>query len=156
MGIFDMMVWSDYLALIWIGAAVFLALVEAATLGLATIWFAIGAVAASIAALTDASFLAQVVVFLVVSVILLIFTRPLAVKRLKIGREKNVTERMEGRRGIMTEAAPPFGTGLAKVDGALWTAVPEDPARGIENGVTVDVVRIEGVKLVVKPFAGAE
>jgi membrane protein implicated in regulation of membrane protease activity len=151
-----MTAWTEYLSIIWIGVAVLLAFVEAATLGLATIWFAIGAVAASIAALADASFLAQVVVFLAVSVILLIFTRPLAVKRLKLGREKNVTEQMEGRRGIMTEAASPFGTGLVKVGGVFWTAVPEDPARGLEKDVTVSVVRIEGVKLVVRPDADAE
>jgi membrane protein implicated in regulation of membrane protease activity len=151
-----MTVWTEYLAIIWIALAVLLALVEAATLGLATIWFAMGAVAASLTALTGARFLAQVVVFLAVSVLLLIFTRPIAVKRLKLGREKNVTERMEGRRGIMTESAPPFGKGLAKVDGVLWTAVPEDPARGLESGVTVAVVRIEGVKLVVRPDAETE
>jgi membrane protein implicated in regulation of membrane protease activity len=154
MGIGDIAFWADKLPLIWIGVAVLLALIEAATLGLATIWFAIGAAVAVFAALLDLSFFVQVAVFFAVSAILLIFTRPVAVKRLALRREKNVTEQMEGRSGIMIEAAPPFGTGLVKVGGVFWTAVGEEPARGIEKGVQIVVVRIEGVKLVVKPAAG--
>jgi membrane protein implicated in regulation of membrane protease activity len=152
MGIRDLAFLAAYMPVIWIVAAVILALVEAATLGLTTIWFAIGAVAAAIAALLDANFFIQVVVFLVVSVLALLFTRPAAIKHLKVGREKNVTEQMEGRQGIVTEAVVPFGAGLVKVGGVFWTAVGEDPAIGIEKGRTVVVVRIEGVKLVVKPL----
>ncbi|MDR2295368.1 MAG: NfeD family protein [Clostridiales Family XIII bacterium] len=154
MGIGDMTFWVDHPALIWIGVAVLLALIEAATLGLTTIWFAIGAVVAVFAALLDLSFFLQVSVFFAVSALMLIFTRPVAVKRMRLRREKNVTEQMEGRSGIMTEAVPPFGTGLVKVGGVFWTAVGEEPARGIEKGVEIVVVRIEGVKLVVRPAAG--
>ena len=153
MEIGDIAFWADRLPLIWIGVAVLLALVEAATLGLTTIWFAIGAVAAVFAALLDQSLFVQVAVFFAVSAILLIFTRPVAIRRLALRREKNVTEQMEGRLGIMTEAAPPFGTGLVKVGGVFWTAVGEEPARGIEKGIEIVVVRIEGVKLVVRPAA---
>ena len=153
MGIGDVAFWADHLPLIWIGVAVFLALIEAATLGLTTIWFAIGAVVAVFAALLDQSFFVQVAVFFAVSAILLIFTRPVAIRRLALCREKNVTEQMEGRLGIMTEAAPPFGTGLVKVGGVFWTAVGEEPARGIEKGIEIVVVRIEGLKLVVRPAA---
>jgi membrane protein implicated in regulation of membrane protease activity len=152
MGIRDITFLADYLPVIWIVAAVILALIEAVTLGLTTIWFAIGAVAAMIAALFGAGFLTQVAVFLVVSVLALFFTRPAAVKHLKVGREKNVTEQMEGKHGIVTEAVVPFGTGLVKVSGVYWTAVGESPALEIEKDRTVVVVRIEGVKLVVKPI----
>ncbi|MDR2295697.1 MAG: NfeD family protein [Clostridiales Family XIII bacterium] len=154
MGIGDIAFWADHLALIWIGVAVILALVEAATLGLTTIWFAIGAVVAVFVALLDRSFFAQVAVFFAVSALMLIFTRPVAVKRLKLRREKNVTERMEGELGIVTEAVSPFGSGLVKVGGVFWTAVGEEPARGIEKGVEIVVIRIEGVKLVVRPAGG--
>jgi membrane protein implicated in regulation of membrane protease activity len=153
MGIFDMTLWADKLPLIWIAGAVIFALIEAVTMGLATIWFAIGAVVAALVAIPDTSLFTQVVVFLAVSVLLLIFTRPVAVKRLKLGREKNVTEQMEGRAGVVTEAVEPFGTGLVKVGGVFWTAVGEDPAIGIEQGARISVVRIEGVKLVVAPLA---
>ncbi|MDR2771404.1 MAG: NfeD family protein [Clostridiales Family XIII bacterium] len=153
MGSLDVVFWENSLPIVWIVVAVILALIEAATLGLVTIWFAIGAVAALFAALADASFFVQVVVFLAVAALMLIFTRPVAVKRLRLGREKNVTEQMEGRTGIVTEAVPPFGTGLVKVGGVFWTAVGEEPARGIEKDVEIAVIRIEGVKLVVRPAA---
>jgi membrane protein implicated in regulation of membrane protease activity len=156
MGIFDISFWGSYLPIIWIAAAVLLGLIEAGTLGLTTIWFAIGAIIAAVAALLGAGFLAQIAVFLAVSVLTLIFTRPIASKKLKVGREKNVTEQMEGKPGLVTEAVTPFGTGLVKVGGVIWTAVGESPELMIEKGAHVTVAGIEGVKLVVKPAAGAD
>jgi membrane protein implicated in regulation of membrane protease activity len=148
MGVYDII---NYLPVIWIVIAVILAIVEALTMGLATIWFAIGAAVTAVSALLGASFPVQVAVFFVVSILLLLLTRPIAVKKLKVGREKNITEQMEGRQGVMTEALVPFGTGLVKVGGVFWTAVGEDPAIGIEKDTVVEAVRIEGVKLIVKP-----
>jgi membrane protein implicated in regulation of membrane protease activity len=72
------------------------------------------------------------------------------VKKLKIGREKNVTEQIEGRRGLVTETIKPFGSGLVKVDGVIWTAIGEYPEVMIQTGCRIQVVRIEGVKLIVK------
>jgi membrane protein implicated in regulation of membrane protease activity len=144
---------SKYLPLIWIGIAVVFALIEAATMGLTTIWFAIGAAVTAIAVLLGANARTQIVVFLAVSVLTMLFTRPVAIRRLRLGREKNVTEQMAGRPGVITEAVPPFGVGRVKVGGASWTAVAEDPALGIEKGAPVAAVRIEGVKLVVRPAA---
>jgi membrane protein implicated in regulation of membrane protease activity len=155
MGIGDIGFFMDYLPVVWIVAAVILAIIEACTLGLATIWFAIGAAVAAVAALLGAGLPAQTAVFLVVSILMLLLTRPVAVKKLKVGREKNVTEQMEGRLGVVTEALTPFGSGLVKVGGALWTAVCEDPAARMEKGMEVVVVRIEGVKVIVRPAAPA-
>jgi membrane protein implicated in regulation of membrane protease activity len=142
---------SEYAAVVWIGIALVLALIEAATLGLATIWFAIGAVAAMLVSVIGGGFLTQLIVFLVVSVILLYFTRPIALNKLKIGREKNFTEKMSGKRGLVTESILPFGSGLVKVSGIVWTAIGETPEATIERGVEVNVLRIEGVKIVVAP-----
>jgi membrane protein implicated in regulation of membrane protease activity len=141
----------DFLPIIWIVIAVILVIIEALTLGLATIWFAIGAVVAAVAAMLGANIPVQIAVFFIVSILTLLFTRPIAVEKLRVGREKNVTEQMEGKRGVMTEALLPFGTGLVKVGGVFWTAVGEDPAIGIEKDAVVIAVRIEGVKLIVKP-----
>jgi membrane protein implicated in regulation of membrane protease activity len=150
MGSIDLGFLLNYLPVVWIVIAVILAIIEALTLGLATIWFAIGAALAAVAALFGAGFPMQVAVFFVVSILTLLFTRPIAVEQLRIGREKNVTEQMEGKQGVMTEPLIPFGTGLVKVGGMSWTAVGEDPATGIEKDAVVEVVRIEGVKLIVR------
>jgi membrane protein implicated in regulation of membrane protease activity len=151
MGIRDIEFWINYLPIIWIIVAAILAFVEAMTLGLTTIWFAIGAAAAAVAALRGVNFLTQVIVCLAISVLMLLFTRPVAIRKLKVGREKNVTEQMTGRPGVVTEPVIPFGVGIVKVGGVFWTAVAESPTLEIEKGAEVVVVRIEGVKLIVKP-----
>jgi membrane protein implicated in regulation of membrane protease activity len=150
MGSIDLGFLLNYLPVVWIAIAVILAIIEGLTLGLATIWFAIGAAVAAVAALLGANFPVQVAVFFVVSILTLLFTRPIAVEKLRVGREKNVTEQMEGKQGVMTEPLIPFGTGLVKIGGMSWTAVGEEPAIGIEKDVVVEVVRIEGVKLIVR------
>ena len=76
-------------AVIWLAAAIVLFIIEAATVGLTTIWFAIGALAAFVLALFDIPVAVQIVVFLVVSVCLLVFTRRIFVEKLHAGSEKN-------------------------------------------------------------------
>ena len=141
---------QNNMVFVWLVVFVLMAGLEAVTLGLTSIWFAIGAVIACLVAWLGVGIPFQVAAFFVVSVLLIIFTRPIAVKKLKIGKEKNVTEQIEGRRGLVTETLKPFGTGLVKVDGVIWTAVGEYPEAMIQAGCRVEVVRIEGVKLIVK------
>ena len=142
-------IWN-FMTVVWIVAAVIMALIEAATMGLTTIWFAAGAVAAAIAAWLCGNFLVQIIVLLAVSAAMLCFTRPVAMKRLN-AREKNVTEQMLGRAGVVTEAINPFGAGLVKVGGVIWTARGERPEDSFDAGRRVSVVRIEGVKIIVSP-----
>ncbi|NLT48843.1 MAG: NfeD family protein [Clostridiales bacterium] len=142
-------------ALIWILIAVILAIVEALTLGLTTIWFTIGGVAASIAAIAGAPVLVQVIIFLVVSILLLYFTRPLAEKRLKIGKEKTNVETLPGEIGVVIKEITPHNTGQVKVHGQIWTAI-SDIGGTLEEGISVRVIRVEGVKLVVMPLEESE
>jgi membrane protein implicated in regulation of membrane protease activity len=135
---------------VWLGIFVLMVGIEAATMGITSIWFAIGALISCLIAWLGVGIPLQIAVFFVVSILLIIFTRPIAVKRLKIGREKNVTEQIEGRRGLVTESIKPFGSGLVKVDGVMWTAIGEYPEVMIQAGCRIQVVRIEGVKLIVK------
>jgi len=146
------------MAIFWIIVAVVLAVIEGLTLGLVTIWFTIGAGAAAAAALAGAGVWLQVVVFFAVSVVLLVFTRPILVKRLKVGREKNYTQQLEGKAALVTEDIKPFHSGLAKVNGIVWTAVGETETVRIAAGEQAKILRVEGVKLIVVPMApeGAE
>ncbi|MDR2487695.1 MAG: NfeD family protein [Clostridiales Family XIII bacterium] len=125
-------------------------MIEGVTLGFVTIWFTIGALIASVIAMAGGNPLLQCAVFVVVSIVLLIFTRPILVKHLKVGREKNVTEQIEGKLGLVTEAIAPFDSGLVKVGGIIWTAVGESPDFTAESGAEVRVRRVEGVKLIVE------
>lgn len=139
-------------AIIWLVVAAILAIIETLTMGLTTIWFAGGALAAAVAALAGLSTLPQIMIFLAVSVILILITRPLVKKKLKVGGEKTNVEALTGKNALITEAIKPFHTGQAKVDGLVWTAIAKDSSVTIENGTTVRIEAVEGVKLVVSPL----
>jgi membrane protein implicated in regulation of membrane protease activity len=139
-------------ALIWIAIAVFFAVIEAVTMGLTTIWFTIGGVAACVASIAGASVLVQVIVFLLVSIVLLYFTRPLAEKKLKIGTEKTNVESLPGKTALVIEPITPYNTGQVKAQGQIWTAITDSEDSTLEKGTTVRILRVEGVKLVVEPL----
>ena len=135
--------------MIWIIAAVVFSILEAITLGLTSLWFALAAIVALIAALLGAPFFVQVILFGVASVLFLIVTKPLAKDLLKIGGERTNIDALIGERGIVTSEILPFSMGQVKVKGQIWSALTED---GEPLGVneTVFVQSIEGVKLIVK------
>ncbi|HML38749.1 MAG TPA: NfeD family protein [Bacillota bacterium] len=136
--------------LIWILIAVIFAIIEAITLGLTTIWFTAGGVCACFIALLGGPLPLQIAVFLIVSIILLYFTRPLAEKRLKIGHEKNNIDQMIGKICLVTGTIKPYHPGQVKLDGLYWTAAVNDNKEWLEEGKLVRIVRIEGVKLIVE------
>jgi len=109
--------------LIWILIAVVFAVIEAFTMGLTTIWFTVGGVCACVIALLGGPLLLQIAVFLIVSIILLYFTRPLAEKRLRIGHEKNNIDQMINKTCLVTETIKPFHPGQVRLNGLVWTAV---------------------------------
>ncbi len=142
--------------LIWIVIAVIFAIIEGFTMGLTTIWFTAGGVAACIIALIGGSLLLQVTVFLAVSIILLYFTRPLAEKRLRIGHEKNNIDQMINKTGIVVETIEPYHTGQVKLNGMIWTAVSKNDDEILLKGNIVKIVKIQGVKLIVERERGEE
>jgi len=138
------------MVLIWIILAVVFAVIEGVVSGLVTIWFTIGAGAAAGLAAAGAPLPLQVIVFFAVSLVLLIFTRPILSKKLKVGKEKNYTEQLEGKPGLVVEAIEPFKSGQVKVGGILWTAVGETEHFSAPADSMIEIVRVEGVKLIVK------
>ena len=140
-------------ALIWIVIAVVFAIIEATTLGLTTIWFTIGGVAACIVSLFNGHWILQVITFLAVSCLLLYFTKPLAVKKLKIGNEKTNVDALVGQSAVVIEDITPYNTGQVKAGGHIWTAISDKNDAVIKKSTEVKILRIEGVKLVVKPVA---
>lgn len=125
--------------------------VEVATLGLTTIWFAGGALVAVIAAALSAPVLVQILLFFLVSLILLFFTRPVAVKYFNRDRVRTNVESLVGRQGIViSEIDNLQGIGQITVGGQEWSARSSDEAVAIPAGAVVDVVAVSGVKLIVK------
>lgn len=131
-------------------AAVFI-VVEIVTLGLTTIWFAGAAFVAAIAALAGANIVIQVVLFVVVSLVLLLVTRPIAMKHLDNKTEKTNAEALVGQIALVTaEINNLLESGQAKINGMEWTARSKENNIIIPAGESVKIVEISGVKLIVE------
>ena len=141
---------SISMAVIWLALAVIFLIIEAITVGLATIWFAAGAFAAFVLSLLNVPVLAQVVIFLAVSCCLLVFTRKIFVEKLRTGSESTNVDALIGETGIVTEEIRPLTVGQVKINGQVWSALGKDDET-IEKDRLVKVIAIEGVKLIVIP-----
>ena len=139
------------MAQVWLVAMVVLLIVEALVPGLVSVWFALGALAALLAALLKAPIWLQVVWFLAVSVATLCLTRPLAQKYVNARTQPTNADALIGRDCAVTEEINNIaGSGAVKVGGQVWTARTEDEGTVIPAGEVVKIIRIEGVKLIVK------
>ena len=137
-------------AIIWLAALVVLLIAEALTLGLTTIWFAGGALIALVAALVGANVWVQLGIFLAVSLILLIFTRPVALRYMNKSTLKTNVDSLAGEQGIVSETIDNLeATGKVKLNDVFWMARSEDGSI-INEGTVVEIVRVDGVKLIVK------
>ena len=136
--------------IVWLIILALCLLVEIATLGLVTIWFAGGALVTFFVAMVTDSLLIQVVVFLVVSLLLLFFTRPFAKKFYNSKRTKTNVDSIIGEQCKVTETIDNFnGTGTVLLNGLEWTARSKDETV-IEAGVRVKVCAVDGVKVIVE------
>lgn len=139
------------MTVVWLVILVLLVVVELLTMGLTTVWFAGGALIAAIVSIFETPVLLQVFVFLIVSLLLLYFTRPIAVKYFNKDRVRTNVESLIGRQAIvLSEIDNLDGTGLIQVDGIEWTARSRDEKVRIQVGAVVTVLAIDGVKLIVE------
>jgi membrane protein implicated in regulation of membrane protease activity len=121
---------------------------------LVTIWFAISAVLmVFVSGLTELlsaqiRFRLHAGIFLGISIVLLCFTRPVAVKKLRVGREKTNVDALAGRDAVVTKGIRKHERGEVKVNGQIWTAISEN-SEEIKAGAECTILRIEGVKAVV-------
>ena len=137
---------------VWLVVFILSIVVEAATAGLASIWFAGGAFVAFLLALFGVSPLWQVAAFVVISLLLLAFTRPLARKYINRRAEKtNVLDSIIGRKAVVTEEINNIlATGKVTVDGMPWTARSASAEEIIPVGTEVTVESLTGVKCIVR------
>jgi len=134
---------------IWVALVIIFALIEIFTLGLTTVWFAIAALLMVFLSFIPMPLTGQILIFLAISTALLIFTRPLAVKKFKIGREKTNVDSLIGKHALVLKTIGEFERGEAKINGQIWTARSEDNTE-ITEGSKCEILRIEGVQLVVR------
>ena len=132
---------------IWLGIVVLLAIVEAMTINLTTIWFVISGLVSLFVSFTSDDFGLQLGIFALGGFALLILTRPLLLRFLPLKKEKTNADRIIGMTGIVTEAISKNHPGEVKVDGKRWTAIEDF---SIEIDSDVKILSIDGVKLKVE------
>ena len=141
----------EQMEIIWLALMAVLLIIEIVTLGLTTIWFAAGALFAFFAALLGMNQGIQIGVFVVVSVVLLFFTRPLAVKYLNTKTIKTNTEALVGKTArVIVDINNLKSQGQVVINGLEWTARSSDDTVVFKIGDAVTIVGIEGVKLIVE------
>jgi membrane protein implicated in regulation of membrane protease activity len=131
----------------WLILLVIFLIVEGLTFNLVTIWFAIGSLGAFITAYFTTDTTTQLLVFVIVSVILLFFTRPIIKKYILIKPEKTNLDAVIGQTGVVIKKITTTELGRVKAHGKDWAATSN---KIIKEGSLVEILEIKGVKLVVK------
>lgn len=135
----------------WLVIFIVLLVIEIITMGLTTIWFAGGALMALLMAFIGFGLPVQIGVFLVVSVALLILTRPVAVKFFNTERQKTNAESLIGQQAVVLKDVDTLhAAGLVEVNGQEWSAKTDEPNGFIPKDSVVSIEGIQGVKLIVK------
>ena len=135
---------------VWLVIAVVLGIFEAATVALVSIWFAIGAVAAMVPAYFNAPFWVQILVFILVSALCFVFTRPFFKKIIRVNKQPTNVDRLVGQEGVATDDIENIECrGKVFISGLTWSARSET-GELIPQGAVVTVKKIEGATLVVK------
>ena len=142
------------LIIFWAALLVILIVIEIVTVNLVSIWFALGAAGALISAAvapTMSLLWLQILIFLLISGVTVIFTRPFVKRYATVKETATNADRVLEMVGVVRESICNIdGKGSVYVGGKLWTARSADDIQ-IEKDTQVDILRIEGVKLIVKP-----
>ncbi|MCM1326147.1 MAG: NfeD family protein [Bacteroidales bacterium] len=134
----------------WIVALIVSIVIELVSLGLTSIWFAGGALTAALAAALNLPLWLQILLFVVVTLALLVFTRPIAVKYFNKERVRTNVESLIGRQAIViSEIDNIQGIGQVTVGGQEWSARSYEEEKRIPVGSVVRVMTVSGVKLIV-------
>lgn len=139
----------DTLLAIWLIITIISVIAEIATVQLISIWFSVGGVAAIIANLLNASDSIQITLFIVISLICLAISRPIAKKYLRANVVNTNSDRVINKHGLVTKTISADSNGEVKVMSTSWMATSIDNTT-IQEGEYCEVLAIEGAHLVVK------
>ena len=139
----------------WFAIAVICAVIEGMTLGLTTVWFSLSAILMIFISMLHPPFYAQCVLFALVALLLLFFTRPIALKFLHAKREKTNADSLIDKKAVVLQTITEFEKGQVKINGIVWTAASIDGAV-IPAGDECIIEKIEGVTLIVKEMDASE
>ena len=131
----------------WLGLFLLAVIFEAVTVDFVAIWFAVGSVPAFILAIVGAPIWLQVTTFLVITIVLISFTRPYMLRYFKTNQIKTNAQSVIGKTATVSMIILPNEIGAVKLRGQEWSAIASSK---IEVGTEVRILEIEGVKLIVE------
>ena len=135
----------DHLPWFWLGVAVFCILIEACTFALTTVWPALAAFVMIFVSVLPIPFRWQLLIFALASLALVIFTRPIAIKKLKVKIEPTNSDALVGKKVLVTKKITELEKGTVKINGVEWSATCASEADfPIEKGEEVVVQSIQG------------
>lgn len=135
----------------WLIALILFIIAELATMGLTTMWFALGSLVALAVAVVGGPGWLQILVFVVISLLTMFCFRKVALNLFNTNREKTNVEGLIGKKGIVIEDISNIkATGQVTVSGLEWTARSVNDEVTIEAGEVVVIRAINGVKLIVE------
>ena len=134
--------------IIWLGILAVLLVIEGLTTALTTIWFAGGALAAGI----GVGIVPQLLLFFGVSLVLLIFTRPVAMKLMNKNTEKTNVDSLLGKTAVVIQKIDNLAqTGQVRINDIEWMARTSDDTKTIPVDTVVTIKAVHGVRLIVEP-----
>lgn len=142
-----------YLSILWVVLIVVFAVVEVSTAQLVSIWFVGGSVAALLLSFFNSSLTLQIVAFVVVSSVLLLFTRPVLAKKVSPKRTPTNADMVIGKEATVLSAISSTEHGRVNVAGQTWAARCDEP---VVAGTVCRVVALEGVTLTIVPIKEEE
>lgn len=138
---------GDSMQYMWLIISIILGVVEILTVNLTTIWFVVSALVALFVSFFIDNFLIEMSIFVILGIILLITTRPLLNKLIKVKKENTNLDRVIGMVGVVTEDINKNSIGEVKVDGKRWSAISD---KEIKKDTNVKILEVNGVKLKVE------
>lgn len=140
---------AHWLPILWLAVVLVAIVVEAVTNDLVSLWFAVSAFVIMLVSFFWQNLVGELIVFILLTVALVITARPFLKRYLKVNEVKTNVDTVIGRIAIVTAPMEKFGRGEVKLDAAYWTAITDDNEQ-INIGDKVEVLAVEGVKLIVK------
>ena len=146
---------EQYMWIIWLVLFVAMLIIEAIGPALVSIWFALGAVIALILSfIPEVAWWIEVIVFVVISIATLLALRPILKRYIKRNNYKTNIDSFTGKRGYVIEDITYLKPGAVKIGDVSWTAIPVNKDEKIVENEIIEVVAVNGNKLIVKKVEG--
>ncbi|MCR5705349.1 MAG: NfeD family protein [Acholeplasmatales bacterium] len=136
---------------VWLGIAIVALVVELNTTDLSSIWATVGGAITAIVAIWCHIIWVQIIVFLVISILGIVLIRPYVKRYVKRNEIETNVDSLIGKKAICVDDIAPDNVGACKIDGKVWSAIAKDDTITINVGQKVEILSIDGVKLIVKP-----